>query len=45
VVRNIQPASGSIQTTVDMSSLGKGMYFIRVSQENGTTETLKVMKQ
>ncbi|NTS43838.1 T9SS type A sorting domain-containing protein, partial [Flavisolibacter sp. BT320] len=42
VVRNIQPASGSIQTTVDMSSLGKGMYFIRVSQENGTTETLKV---
>ena len=45
VVKSLQPATGSMQTYVDMSTLGKGMYFIRISQENGTTETLKIVKQ
>ncbi|HEV7330659.1 MAG TPA: T9SS type A sorting domain-containing protein [Flavisolibacter sp.] len=45
IVKSVQPATGSMQTYVDMSSLGKGMYFIRISQENGSTETLKVLKQ
>ncbi|MBB1285074.1 T9SS type A sorting domain-containing protein, partial [Flavisolibacter sp. BT320] len=40
-----QPATGSMQTAVDMSTLSKGMYFIRISGENGQTETLKIMKQ
>ncbi|HEV7333777.1 MAG TPA: T9SS type A sorting domain-containing protein [Flavisolibacter sp.] len=44
-VKSVQPATGSMQTYVDMSSLGKGMYFIRISQENGSTETLKILKQ
>jgi hypothetical protein len=45
VVRSIQPSTGSMQTFVDMSSLAKGMYFIRIAGENGQIETLKVLKQ
>lgn len=45
VVKSVQPATGSMQTYVDMSTLAKGMYFIRISGENGQTETLKVLKQ
>lgn len=45
VVKSVQPATGSMQTYVDMSTLGKGMYFIRIAGEDGQTETLKVIKQ
>ena len=45
VVRSLQPASGSMQTFVDMSGLAKGVYFLRIQQENGETQTLKVLKQ
>ncbi|MDQ3277390.1 MAG: T9SS type A sorting domain-containing protein, partial [Bacteroidota bacterium] len=41
VVKSVQPATGSMQTTVDMSSLAKGLYFVRIQEENGQTQTLK----
>lgn len=39
------PAMGSMQTTVDMSTLQKGLYLLRFDDGNGEVRTLKVIKQ
>lgn len=45
VLRTQVPASGSMQTAVDMSSLQAGMYMIRFDAGDGNVETLKVLKK
>lgn len=45
VVRSIKPAAGAMQTYVDMSNLQKGLYVVRFDTGDGTTETVKVVKQ
>ncbi|WP_121354220.1 T9SS type A sorting domain-containing protein [Flavisolibacter nicotianae] len=45
MVRNIVPSEGSMQTTVDMSGLQKGMYLIRFDNGDGNAQTMKVLKQ
>lgn len=45
IVRSFTPASGSMQTPVDMSSLQPGLYLLRFDAGDGNTQTLKVVKQ
>jgi hypothetical protein len=45
VVKSIKPATGSMQTYIDMNSLQKGMYMIRFDAGDGNAETMKVVKQ
>ena len=44
-VRRTVPAAGSQQTTLDLSGLQSGLYLLRLHSENGTVQTLKVIKQ
>lgn len=44
-VRMERPSPGSIQTSVDMSSLQPGMYLLRFDDGSGNIQTLKVVKQ
>jgi hypothetical protein len=45
IVKSLKPVTGSMQTYVDMTSLQKGMYMIRFDAGDGSTETMKVLKQ
>lgn len=45
LVRSVVPSSGSMQSTVDMSGLQKGLYIIRLDTGDGNVKTLKVVKQ
>lgn len=45
IIKTIIPASHSLQTSVDMNNLQKGLYLIRIDAGNGTVETLKILKQ
>lgn len=44
-VRTLAPANGSLETSVDMSGLQKGMYIIRFDNGDGKVQTMKVLKQ
>ena len=43
-VRNIRPATGAVETTMDIANLRPGLYLLKWS-DGGTTETTKVVKQ
>jgi hypothetical protein len=45
VVKSLKPATGAMQTYVDMTTLQKGMYMIRFDAGDGNVETMKVLKQ
>jgi len=45
VVKTIVPAIGAQQTDVDLSSARSGLYIVRYNDGNGTSETLKILKQ
>lgn len=45
IIKSIMPAKGAIQTSVDLSSIKAGLYFVRFDNGNGEVETLKLMKQ
>lgn len=45
VVRTITPAANAMQTYVDMSGLKAGMYMLRFDGGDGTTQTMKLVKQ
>jgi len=45
IIKSIVPANGAIQTSVDLSSIKAGLYFVRFDNGNGEVETLKIMKQ
>ena len=45
VVKSIVPATGSVQTYVDVSSLASGIYMMRLDTGDGNTQTMKVIKQ
>lgn len=45
MIRSVVPAIGSMQTSVDMSTLQKGLYLIRFDAGDGEVKTLKVLKQ
>jgi hypothetical protein len=45
IVKTVKPASGSMQTYIDMSGLQKGMYMVRFDDGEGNTETMKILKQ
>ncbi len=44
LVKSIAPGAGSIETKVDMSTLGKGMYLLKFDAGNGAIEIMKVLK-
>lgn len=45
VVRTITPATNAMQTYVDMSGLKPGMYMLRFDSGDGSSQTMKVVKQ
>jgi hypothetical protein len=45
IIRSVQPATGSMQTSVDMSSLQRGVYLLRFDSGDGNVQTMKVVKQ
>ena len=45
LVKKMMPGNGSIQTTIDMSSVPKGLYLLQYISGDGPVETLKIMKQ
>jgi hypothetical protein len=45
MVKTFVPTKGSIQTTVNMSAMQPGMYFVRYQAADGEIETIKVVKQ
>ncbi|HET7898087.1 MAG TPA: T9SS type A sorting domain-containing protein, partial [Flavisolibacter sp.] len=45
IVKTIKPSNGSMQTSVDMSSLQPGLYLLHFNGGDGNTQTLKVVKQ
>lgn len=45
LVRSLTPPSGSMQASIDMSGLQKGLYIIRLDAGDGNARTLKVVKQ
>jgi hypothetical protein len=45
VVHSVVPATGSMQTFVNMSSLGKGLYLLRFDGGEGNIQILKILKQ
>lgn len=45
IIKSVIPSSGSIQTTLDLSSVKAGMYFIRFESGDGNAETMKIIKQ
>lgn len=45
LAHTVVPSSGSVQSTVDMSGLQKGLYLISLDTGNGVAKTLKVIKQ
>jgi hypothetical protein len=45
LLKTVQPQVGTQQTTVDISSLQKGVYYIKYLDEAGNAETVKIVKQ
>jgi hypothetical protein len=45
IMKRVVPAVGSMQTAIDLSALKAGMYLLRLENNNGEVETLKVVKQ
>lgn len=45
MVKSFVPVKGSIQTTINMSAMQPGMYFVRYQAADGEIETIKVVKQ
>ena len=45
IVKRQVPATGSMLTPIDLSSLKAGLYLLRLEYSNGEVETLKVVKQ
>jgi hypothetical protein len=45
LIKSIAPIIGTQQTPIDLSTTKAGLYLIRFNNNNGTTETLKVVKQ
>jgi hypothetical protein len=45
LIKSIAPIIGTQQTPIDLSTAKAGLYLIRFNNNNGTTETLKVVKQ
>lgn len=45
IVKSVQPGTGSMQTTLEMNNLTKGFYLLRFTNENGETQTMKILKQ
>jgi hypothetical protein len=45
MVKSFVPQKGSIQTTLNMSALQPGMYFVRYQAADGEVETIKVVKK
>jgi hypothetical protein len=45
LIKSIAPIIGTQQTQIDLSTAKAGLYLIRFNNNNGTTETLKVVKQ
>jgi len=44
-VKNLVPSKGSMETQVDLSSVVRGIYVLKFTDEDGTIETLKFLKQ
>jgi hypothetical protein len=44
-IKSITPAAGTQQTEVDLSTAKPGMYLVRFTDGNGTSESLKILKQ
>lgn len=45
LVKTVTPATGSMETPIDLSSLKAGMYLLRFADASGQAETLKIVKQ
>jgi hypothetical protein len=45
LVKNIVPLKGSVETRIDLTTLGKGIYWLKFQDANGNIETVKFMKQ
>lgn len=45
VIKSIKPATGSVQTYIDMSGLQAGLYMIRFEGGDGKSESVKIVKQ
>ena len=45
VVKSIRPSAGSMQTSLDMATMQKGMYIIRFDAGDGNVESMKILKQ
>ena len=45
MVKSFVPEKGSIQTTINMSNMQPGMYFVRYQAADGEVETIKVVKK
>lgn len=45
IVKRQVPATGSMLTAIDLSSLKAGLYLLRLEYSNGEVETLKLVKQ
>lgn len=45
VVKSLKPGASSLQTTLELSSLQKGLYLLRFTTQTGETQTLKITKQ
>jgi hypothetical protein len=45
MVKSFVPTKGSIQTTINMSAMQPGMYFVRYQAADGEIETIKVVKK
>jgi hypothetical protein len=45
IVKRVTPATGSMQTSIDLSALKAGLYLLRLENSNGEVETLKLVKQ
>jgi hypothetical protein len=44
-VKSIAPGATAIQTTIDLQSQTPGVYILRLTNETGETQTLKIVKQ
>lgn len=44
-ISSLRPAAGAMQTTLDVSSLPKGLYLVRFSSGTGVVETTKLVRQ
>lgn len=45
VVKRVVPSTGSMQTSIDLSTLKAGLYLLRLESSNGEVQTLKLVKQ